>query len=264
MNIINALSPWLININGIREDKPIIVMFAYAGAGASVFYSFSKALEGFSVLIVQLPGRGQRMEEPLAEDLGLCAGIILNELLRHVPEHARLVFFGHSMGALMAYEVARQYQLRVVKPIQIERLILSGRDIPTRKSIRVDAHTLPSPQFWQEVREMGGMSEEILAVPELLELVEPVLRADFKMNNGYAWPQSEPLPIPITVLTGTEDKLCNVDKLHDWQAFTCDDFELMEYDGGHFFINEHKKKIVSVIERLCLASDISYDSPRFA
>ncbi|CAH9050329.1 Thioesterase PikA5 [Pseudoalteromonas holothuriae] len=259
MNQIDTLSPWLININGLKPNNPIIVMFAYAGAGASVFYRWAKELDQSSVILVQLPGREQRSGEALPDSLVQCATEIVENLCEHLPQSSRCTFFGHSLGALMAYEVAYQHGQRAFnKSFSIEHIVLSGRGSPSSAPTLSLVHTLPRQEFWQAIVKEGGMVKEIMAIPEMLDLIEPVLRADLKLNCEYVWQPKVKLQIPLTVLGGSEDSHYHIDALHNWQEVTSCSVHVKEYQGDHFFISNHMAPIIELLKDLSKTPQINH------
>lgn len=241
------LSPWLISLNGISADEPVIVLLPHAGAGASSYFRFAQQITTARPLIVQLPGRENRMNAPLVTDLRACAGMILAELNRCLAGHRDVLLFGHSLGALMAYEVARRHCDDAQASFTLRHVILSGRGAPHTQGRLAAIHDLPDAQFWEEVRLLGGMPDALLASHELRQLVAPILRADLQMNHDYAFGGEAPLPLPFTMLYGTADRCAPQADVDRWQELSTAGCASHGFDGDHFFLFSRQSEVMRVI-----------------
>ncbi|MRV72000.1 alpha/beta fold hydrolase [Duganella sp. FT92W] len=241
------LSPWLISLSELRDDEPVIVLLPHAGAGASSYFRFAQQITTARPLIVQLPGRENRMNAPLMTDLRACAGTILAELNRCLAGHREVLLFGHSLGALMAYEVARRYCEAAQASFTLRHVFLSGRGAPHAQGRLSAIHDLPDAQFWEEVRSLGGMPDALLSSPELKQLVAPILRADLQMNHDYAFAGEAPLPLPFTVLYGKQDHCAPQADVARWQDLTTAGYASHGFDGDHFFLFSRQSDVIQVL-----------------
>ena len=241
-----------------------IVMFPYAGAGAASYYpwldGFDKTIE---VGIIRLPAREARLDELAVRSIEVAVADILQQLGQY--DGRTMVFFGHSLGALLAYETCRALAERGLTLPSL--LIVSGRSAPQLPMRRDPIHALSRDEFFQRLQALGGMPEEILAMPELMDYMEPVLRADLEINDRYCHAHLEPLDVPIVALAGSEDHDFPEEDLWGWRAQTTAAFHLHTFEGGHFFINEHRKGVIALIQLYvaryckvvaCPVSDESY------
>lgn len=237
------MTPWLVVPRPNPRASQHLVMFPYAGAGASSFFSWVPGLtEEAEVAIVQLPGRETRVDEPLLRDLKMAA-LGVAGAVRGLGDRP-MSFFGHSLGALLAYEVCRvllQSSARVP-----ELLILSGRSPPHLPARRTRTSTLPRDELFSRMAELGGMPEATLASRELLDYFEPILRADLEMNDRFVTGPPSKLPIPMVAFAGQYDLDFPPEDIARWSeaSVSC---SLHCLDGGHFFINPHREAIVKLI-----------------
>ncbi|MFD3792663.1 thioesterase II family protein [Streptomyces cyaneofuscatus] len=222
---------------------PRLYCFPHAGGAASTFVPLARALTPrLDVLAAQYPGRQDRRRETPIADIGLLA----EALADHVPvqEKVPYAFFGHSMGAVLAYEVARILRRRgVTGPAA---LVLSGRRAPTPEpsahdGLRTDADIL------RAVRELGGTTPQVLRDPELREMVMPALRADYRAIGSYTWQPGPPLSVPFTVLVGDRDPVASVTEARAWQDFTTAPAPTHVFDGGHFFLDAHLPRVARTV-----------------
>ncbi|MFI7235741.1 thioesterase II family protein [Streptomyces cyaneofuscatus] len=222
---------------------PRLYCFPHAGGAASTFVPLARALTPrLDVLAAQYPGRQDRRRETPLADIGLLA----EALADHVPTEDKVpyAFFGHSMGAVLAYEVARILRRRgVTGPAA---LVLSGRRAPTPEpsshdGLRTDADIL------RAVRELGGTTPQVLQDPELREMVMPALRADYRAIGSYTWQPGPPLSVPFTVLVGDRDPVASVAEARAWQDFTTAPAPAHVFDGGHFFLDAHLPRVARTV-----------------
>jgi medium-chain acyl-[acyl-carrier-protein] hydrolase len=208
--------------------------FPYAGGGASVFRGWADGLPGsVEVCPVQLPGRETRFREPAFTRLPPLIEALAESLRPHLDRP--FAFFGHSLGALVAFELARylrQHQGR--EPFQ---LFVSGCGGPqARGQAGSFIHTLPAAEFWQEVRRLNGSPAAVLDNEELTELLLPTLRADFALCETYTYAAGPPLTCPVCALGGLGDDTVDRQDLDAWRELTTGAFRLRMLPGDHFFL----------------------------
>ncbi|WPP02037.1 alpha/beta fold hydrolase [Pseudomonas sp. HR96] len=215
----------------------------YSGASASVYARWQRELPmALQVCPVELPGRGSRYAEPLASDLMALARQLARELL---PRTGRpYALFGHSLGALLAVEIARA--LRELGAPAPCLLVASGTEAPSARDDADWAEPLGDSQLLERLRELGGTAPEVLASDELLALILPVLRADFLLCGGYRPAPRAPLNCPIQVFAGRQDS-APMPALLAWQRETHGAFALHWFDGGHFFIASQQTQVLAAL-----------------
>jgi surfactin synthase thioesterase subunit len=234
-------------------DAPVrLVCFPHAGGAASYFFPLSQALrEHVEVLCVQYPGRHERRREPLLGDIGALANGVASALDELRGE--RLAFFGHSMGAVVAYEVGRRLAGR--EPLSPVRLFASGRRAPSAYRAET-VHGHGDEALLADVRELEGTDAELLADDELLRMALPVLRSDYRAVETYRCLPGPRLNCPVTVLTGDQDPKVTEEEAWAWKSHTTGGCEVLTYRGGHFFLADRWTDIAGVVrERLATAGD---------
>ncbi len=227
-----------------------LICFPFSGGGATSYRGLGSSFDDIVVSTVELPGRGRRIAEPL---LDACDPIV-DDLLRQVRPllHEPYALFGHSMGALLAYLVAQRVR-REGLPLPLS-LVVSGGQAPSRIASR-GWHLLPRSEFRGVLSELGGCPPAILAEPELMDLYEPVLRADFTAMATYRHVPAPPFDFPITSLIGTEDHVSE-EEAGDWQRETTQPLQLRCLPGDHFFILRHWAEIRRVVSVRARAHDL--------
>ena len=208
--------------------------FPYAGGGPQTYYKWSQALPStVEVCPVQFPGRGSRLAERPFTSLPHLIQVLATALAPQLDKP--FAFFGHSLGALLSFELARQ--IRREYGLQPAQLFVSAFGAPQEHRVRSPIHALPEPAFLEEVRRLNGTPREVLEIPELLELIVPILRADFALRESYSFVPEPPLDCSITAFGGLQDDLTPRDGLEAWREQTNALFVVRMLPGDHFFIN---------------------------
>jgi pyochelin biosynthetic protein PchC len=220
-----------------------VVCFGPAGGGASFFRKWPDLLPADTELLaVQLPGRESRLSEPASHSIAGSADCIAEALT--LSGGPATVLFGHSMGALLAFETA--HRLRTRAPAQALALVVSGRESPDRTLTDPAFLTLPDGAFLDFVaRRYGGIPIEVMQEPELRELVAPPLRADFMAVAAYREPTRPPLDVPLTLLTGSDDRQTSPERVSGWSRRTSGRFRERMFAGGHFYLLQHIEAVVA-------------------
>ncbi|GAA2317166.1 alpha/beta fold hydrolase [Streptomyces kunmingensis] len=234
----------------LDADAVQLFCLPHAGAGASAYRDWPDALApGIEVIPVQLPGRESRHREPARRSAAELVGELTGPLAsRAGPDYA---LFGHSMGALLSYELAHALSALGKPP---RHLFVSGLGGPHLPFVGPLLHEKTDAELITAVAAMEGTSAEVLAVPELVELLLPLLRADLTV-----WETYEPrpraslrVPVPITALGGRQDPGVGLDRLGAWQELTSAGFRAEVFDGGHFYHHDAPDEVAAVVRRTLL------------
>jgi surfactin synthase thioesterase subunit len=202
--------------------------------------------DGIETCVVALPGRGRRFAEPAVDSLRPLVEELYEAVQPLVEEPFAL--FGHSMGALVAYELARMLRRR--RSIEPVHLFVSGAGAPQLPR-RVVLHTLPDAELLSELQRLNGIDPELLREPELLALLLPTVRADLKAAETYESADGPALSCPLSTFGGSRDWLAPPDQLHAWGELTTGPFSVEVFDGDHFFLHgAHRALTERVIARL--------------
>ncbi|AGL16498.1 thioesterase II family protein [Actinoplanes sp. N902-109] len=223
-----------------RTARARLFVFPHAGAGASAYDLGAHLPESVEVCAVQLPGRENRFAEPALTSMDDA----VSALAPLLAGHAELPYacFGHSMGALIAFETARR--LRALDLPLPERLFLSGMRAPGRPDPHPHPrHTLPDAELLATA-EFDGVD------PEVQELLLPMLRADLTLCETYAPRAEPPLPCALTVLAGADDDTVDEADLAGWREHTSADFELHLFPGApHLYVPGRERELTQTITR---------------
>lgn len=218
--------------------------FPYAGATSSIFREWINLLPStVEVIGFELPGRGSRFNEPITSDLPLIIKALKADFLFF--NQKPFVFFGHSLGTKIAYELCRAFSVNNT-PLP-KHLIVSGGRAPHLSWRKKMIHTLPDAQLIEELKTYNGIPSDVIKEPEILDLFLPVLRADFTISETYKYIPGSPLPIPITALGGNNDPKVSFEEILGWRMHTSKTFNHRILPGDHFFIKESQKQLLEII-----------------
>ncbi|MFD7052730.1 thioesterase II family protein [Streptomyces mirabilis] len=238
-------SSWIRQYHESRGDGPTLVCFPHAGGSASAYFSLSAALSATAhVLIAQYPGRQDRLSEPAVEDLREMADQAADALVPWLDRP--LALFGHSMGSLLAYEVAlRMERWRGCGPAG---LIVSGHAAPSVRRNR-GIHTMDDEGITEHMAELAGTPPALLADKDLLATVIPPLRADFKAVETYQDLSGSKVGCPISGYCGEHDTDVSRDGFLKWGEHTTAQFTARFFDGGHFYLQSREPEVARAISR---------------
>jgi medium-chain acyl-[acyl-carrier-protein] hydrolase len=226
---------------GTRPEAPVrLLTLPHAGAGAGPFRGWGRGLPAsIGVVPVEPPGRGRRGAEPPFTRVGPLAEELAGQISASVGSPYAL--FGHSTGALCAFEVIRELR-RTGGPLPVH-LFVSGRPAPQAPRTPSDLAGLSASELEDYLRELGGTPEVILSDHEILLRIQPVLAADFAVDECYTFEPDQPLDIAITAFAGRNDPDADGDLMADWKERTTAGFALHELDGGHFAIFDEAPRV---------------------
>ena len=234
-------SPWLHRYSKKPDNLTRLVCFPHAGGSASYFFGLSKALPTVDVWAVQYPGRQDRRRELLLDDVPRLAEGVYDAFAQDGRPTA---FFGHSLGAVIAFEVATRLEHR--RGTSLLHLLVSGRRAPSRYR-RGSVHQADDHALVTRLRHLGGTDELFLTDPELRADVLRITRADYKAAETYRWASGEPLACPITALVGDSDPEATIEDAAAWKRHTTAAFDLKVFAGGHFYLEDHWQDVTRVI-----------------
>lgn len=219
-----------------------LVALPHAGGTAPYFAPLARKLAPrLDVVCVQYPGRQERHRETPVDDLHALADQLFEVLSGQPPQPT--VLFGHSMGAALGYEVARRTEAQGGELLGI---IVSGRraaHLHREESV----HLLDDDGLIAEIHALSGTDPGVLADKDLLSLVLPSLRADYRAAETYRHRQGERLRLPISVLTGESDPRVTLDDARAWAELTSGAFRFRSFPGGHFYLNDQQSAVASAI-----------------
>lgn len=243
-----ARDPWLPTLRSGVPAAPRVFCLPYAGGGASMFAPWAIASGGrLDICAVHLPGRESRLAEDAFTSTDTLVPVLVDRLTPHLDRPYSL--FGHSMGALLAFETARELRRRgLPSPV---RLFASGFRAPHLPERFPNRRALDDEAFIAELRTLAGTPDEVVADEEMMALLLPTLRADVTLCETYLHRAGDPLDVPLTVFGGANDPRVSSEELEGWHRHTRAGMELRVFPGHHFFLKPHRAAVVAAIaERL--------------
>ncbi len=244
-----SLSPWFLT-RASGQPRLRLFCFSYAGGNANAYLRWQAKLDpAIEIVAAQLPGRGARLREPPLTSFTT----ILEQLALHMQgvTHLPCVFFGHSLGALVAFELARYCAARgLAMP---RALLVSGCDAPQCRAPIRDLHDLDDDALIATLAQYNGTPPELLQHRELMSMLAPAIRADFALAAHYHYQPGPLLDLPITVLSGRADVNLNLDHISEWRRETTGACELKWFDGDHFFIHSSEAALLTFLNSELLA-----------
>ncbi|HYI92255.1 MAG TPA: thioesterase domain-containing protein [Bryobacteraceae bacterium] len=236
---------WFSGLGDVTADRLTLFCFPYAGGGTMVYRGWREALPNAAMVAVRLPGRESRLAEPPLETMSSLVGNLAQEILPYLNHP--FAFFGHSMGAIAAYELTRW--LRSNGHNLPQALHVSAARAP---QYRLNHTPGPEPDehtFLEELRRLEGMPRDVLDNPELMRVALPALRADASLYRQYVYYHDVPLSIPIHAYGGISDPMIRREHLDRWREQTTAAFSLQQFEGGHFYIQSSQDKLLQKLRR---------------
>lgn len=243
MNNVTADADWIRRYHPSPDAPARLVCFPHAGGSASYFRAVAAALApDVDVLAVQYPGRQDRRAEPAATSITEMARRVA-ESLRPWASAGRLGFFGHSMGAMVAFETALLMAAGGAAP---DVLFASGRRAPSRVRDE-NVRRSDDAGIVRELTELGGTEAALMADEELRRMIMPALRADYHAVETYRVRPGARIACPIVAMVGDDDPRTTLDEAHAWAAHTTGSFALEVFPGGHFYLNAHTDAVLGTV-----------------
>lgn len=240
----NPADAWLVRHRTTKPQRLRLFCLPYAGGNSQIYRSYSQSLPGeVEVCAVQLPGREKRFCEPALESVeAIVDGLAsLQEAVFDLP----FAIFGHSLGAISGFELTRR--LRATLGRSPEHLWVSGHRAPHLPDPNPLVHDSPDDELIEELRRLNGTPQEIFDSPELLDLLMPLIRADFTAAETYSYREGTPLACPITAFGGARDELVTREELEPWREHTRGRFRLVMLPGDHFFIHQDHDRLIGLL-----------------
>jgi medium-chain acyl-[acyl-carrier-protein] hydrolase len=239
-------NPWVKLPSLSQHARLLLFCFPYAGGSARIFDGWQNAFpKTIAVCPIQYPGRGNRLREKANERIEPLVEKIAESLMLLLDRP--FAFFGHSMGAMISFELAR-YLRRKISLLPVH-LFLSGcraLQFPDREAATYD---LAEPDFIKELRRLNGTPAEVLEDPELMQLVLPTLRADFALVQTYDYVSEPPLPCAMSIYCGSEDQILSREDLEGWREQTTGVFSLRMFQGDHFYLHTASEHLLRTLNQ---------------
>jgi medium-chain acyl-[acyl-carrier-protein] hydrolase len=250
---------WFVCLRRSVNPHLRLFLFPYAGSGPMIFRRWPDVLgSSIEAHFAQLPGRAMRHNEPLEPVIGPVIHGMISAVLPLLDRP--YAFFGHSMGALIAFELCREIRRRGLPPPL--RLFASGRCAPQCPDRGPFDVNLGNDEFIEKLRELKGTPAEILDDPDVIRRLLPVLRADFNLCANYDYRDEPALQCPITALGASDDSIVDREGLEAWKRQTKAGFSLRMFSGNHFFVHSAESEIQQLVAHDLLAAIVGSRSGR--
>lgn len=240
----NRWFPFAHNRSGGNHKR--VFCFHYAGGSSVIFKQWAAAGRPVEFIPVELPGRGTRSAEACLENFDQLTEPLLSGLLQAI-DNRPFCFFGHSMGAVIAFEAAWQLQTRY--GLQPEQLIVAGRHAPHCPDPATFKSYMNDEALIRELKRLNGTPPEILENREILDFLLPMIRSDYKLHESYRY-RGQNLNLPVIAHAGKYDHEANAALMRHWREVTAGSFALREFDGNHFFVQNLGEEYLAELMRI--------------
>jgi len=241
------MSIWFRKFIHRNDSKLRLFCFPYAGGNANVFFSWAKYLpDHVDLFALESPGRGPRFSE---KPIG-CLKTMVQILRQEIRSFCDLpyIFVGHSLGALLAFELGRALQNSGDK--NLKHIVLSAKRAPHLPKIKEPIHQLPQKEFIKKLEKFNFTPHEILQNHELMEIFSPMLKADFSLNETHKFENTIKLRTELTIFWGNKDKIVPFEDTLAWKNLIDGKVNLVTFNDGHFFISNQEEKFLTEINKI--------------
>lgn len=223
----------------------ILFCIPYAGGSEAAYYQWKKYLnEEIELHSIKLKGRGRRIVEKFYKNMDEAVNDIFDNIKDLIMTEDYAIY-GHSMGSMLAYEL--YYKIEKEKLNKPKHMFFSGQAAPGARSKGDNISDLPDDLFIDRIVKLGGTPQEVLECKELLNIITPILRSDFKMIEEFDYKKKdEKISCDITIFNGLQDNYSEL-QIEKWRETTNGNCEIYNFEGGHFFINEKTQDILRII-----------------
>ena len=226
--------------------------FPYAGGNVDFYKKWKNvSTHGFDIELIEYPGRGRKIREPFAKDFSRMVDILCEEVEEKI--NGEFSFFGHSLGAIVAYEVAKK--LKREKGMVPVCVFLSGCPAPHCITDKYSMNDLSDDEFISKVVSLGGIPKELCDQPDLLKSFLPTLRHDFAILDTYSPLNEDISSVPIITFAGDCDSKVSASQVKEWKGYTNSLFDCYVLKGNHFFIYDELPTIIdkvgNCLDELC-------------
>ena len=230
-----------------KDSKIRLLCFHYAGGSSVSFYSWkNRILHPAELMAVDLPGRGRSIIEPLLSNIDDVTTTLL-QYIKHYTDKP-LVFFGHSVGSLICFELAKVMKAEGLQPPV--HLILSGCIAPQNLYKRRQICDFDTKEFVEALKLYNGISQEVLNEPSLMEIFLPIIRADISIIEKYKYRGNDPLNCNITTIGSTDDPTVLIEDIKPWISHTSMQYDHHTLKGNHFFIRTDIERLLDIINHI--------------
>ncbi|MGW5866083.1 thioesterase II family protein [Streptomyces sp. NPDC055239] len=239
-------SPWIRRYNPAENARARLLCLPHAGGSASFYLPLSRELgPDVDVLTVQYPGRQDRRHEPCIDSVTGLADALVDEVLPWADRP--FAIFGHSMGAMVAFELALRLERRGTRPLVV---FASGRRAPSRRrEDTAPVHLRDDKGMIAELRALSGTDARVFEDEELLRMALPAIRSDYRAAETYRYVPGPRLAAPVHAHVGTEDSKVTLDEARSWADHTDGGFALHTHPGGHFYPTGQMPRVAAAVSR---------------
>lgn len=244
-------SNWYVEFKKNPDAFIRLFCFHHSGGGASAYYPWREQLSpDIELVAIQLPGRENRFNEPLTNNLD----DIMTNLTRGFHPYVSKPFFvfGHSLGALLGFEFIKAIHHHY--SLYPKHLIVSATKAPHLPFRKKGISQLNDAALKEELKTYNGLDERIINNEEILDLLLPIIRNDFKIYESHYYSDSKPLPCDILALSGIHDQTVTKEEIFAWTSYTAGKFKHLSFSGRHFFIKNYQKDILEIINQIGTSS----------
>jgi surfactin synthase thioesterase subunit len=234
--------PWLRRSTDPAGDAVRLFCLPHAGSGPARYLSWAGRLPGIDLIGVCLPGHERRVAEPPLRRVADIIDALADAVTPHLDRPFAL--FGHSFGGLLAFQLARRLEAGGAQPLHV---FVSGAAAEPSRTAEPPVAALGDEAFITHVRRLGGLDPDVLAHPDLVDLVTPALRADYEAAEAHTPDPAATVIAPITALGGLHDPAAPPGALLAWGRHTAGPFTRVTLPGGHFALFDQEHNVLRTV-----------------